>query len=344
MLFLFGNAGVRVDYDFSTVAAPLEIRWSVIMNWYGFANSNSLTIGNRSDGYNPTNTAFTFHLRRNGTTVIYDHGFATNGTSGTNFGENILVDYKVILSDTNGTGSAFGSSGSKVAYYQSGTLLGTATLSQLTPGQGYIGFVGGVGNVGIDNLQILSTASPASTNAYLLSLIVSPSNYTSTFASNAFTYTATNFLPNNRVMVTVTNADLTATDTLSYNGTSQGTLTSGMPSSLLNLTQGAANVIKVLVTAQDGFTTNLYTLNLTLQPSLTQPYLTNSVSGGTNLALIWPLDHTGWRLLVQTNNLQNGISSNTNDWATLANSSNTNQVFTPIFITNRSEFYRMVYP
>ena len=344
VLFLFGNAGVRVDYDFSTVAAPLEIRWSVIMNWYGFANSNSLTIGNRSDGYNPTNTAFTFHLRRNGTTVIYDHGFATNGTSGTNFGENILVDYKVILSDTNGTGSAFGSSGSKVAYYQSGTLLGTATLSQLTPGQGYIGFVGGVGNVGIDNLQILSTASPASTNAYLLSLIVSPSNYTSTFASNAFTYTATNFLPNNRVMVTVTNADLTATDTLSYNGTSQGTLTSGMPSSLLNLTQGAANVIKVLVTAQDGFTTNLYTLNLTLQPSLTQPYLTNSVSGGTNLALIWPLDHTGWRLLVQTNNLQNGISSNTNDWATLANSSNTNQVFTPIFITNRSEFYRMVYP
>ena len=343
-LFLFGNAGVRVDYDFSTVAAPLEIRWSVIMNWYGFANSNSLTIGSRSDGYNPTNTALTFHLRRNGTTAIYDHGVATTGTSGTNFGENILVDYKVILSDTNGTGSAFGSSGSKAAYYQSGTLLGTATLSQLTSGQGYIGFVGGVGNVGVDNLQILTTASPASTNAYLLSLVVSPSNYTSTFASNAFTYTATNFLPNNRVTVTVTNADLNATNTISYNGTSQGTLASGLPSSLLNLTQVATNVLKVLVTAQDGLTTNLYTVNVILQPSQTQPYLTNRVSGGTNLLLNWPADHTGWRLLVQTNNLPNGVSSNTNDWATVANSSNTNQVFVPIVITNRSEFYRIVYP
>ena len=142
----------------------------------------------------------------------------------------------------------------------------------------------------------------------------------------------------------VTNADITATNTLSYNGTSQGTLASGLPSSLLNLTQGAANVVKVLVTAQDGLTTNLYTVNVILQPSQTQPYLTNSVSGGTNLVLKWPSDHTGWRLLVQTNNLQNGVSSNTNDWATVINSTNTNQVFAPIVITNRSGFYRMVYP
>ena len=100
----------------------------------------------------------------------------------------------------------------------------------------------------------------------------------------------------------------------------------------------------MLVTAQDGLTTNLYTVNLTLQPNQTQPYLTNSVNGGTNLVLNWPSDHTGWRLLIQTNNLQNGVSSNTNDWATVANSSNTNQVFVPIVITNGSEFYRMVYP
>ena len=36
---------------------------------------------------------------------------------------------------------------------------------------------------------------------------------------------------------------------------------------------------------------------------------------GTNLNLLWPSDHTGWRLLVQTNNLAGGISSNTNDGA-----------------------------
>ena len=184
----------------------------------------------------------------------------------------------------------------------------------------------------------------ASTNACLFSLVVSPGTYTPTFASNVLTYVATNYLPNNQVTVTVTNADLTATNILIYNGSSQGTLASGSPSSLLTMTQGTANVVKVLVTAQDGLTTNLYTVNVTLQPSQTQPYLTNSVSGGTNLVLNWPSDHTGWRLLVQTNNLQNGVSSNTNDWATATNSSNTNQVFVPIVITNRSGFYRMVYP
>ena len=157
-LLLFGDAGVRVDNDFSTVGAPLEIKWSVVMNWYGLANTNSLIIGNRSDGYDPTNAAFAFQLRNNGNTSIFDHGVATTGASGTNFGDFVLVDYKVILSDTNGTGSAFGSNGSKITYYQSGTLLGTATVSQLNAGQGYIGFVGGQGNVGDDNLQISSVS------------------------------------------------------------------------------------------------------------------------------------------------------------------------------------------
>ncbi len=171
VLFFRNDAGVRIDNDFSTVGAPIEIKWSVIMNWFSFANSNSLTIGNRSDGYDPTNAAFTFHLRRDGTTAIYDHGVATAGASGTNFGENVLVDYKVVLSDTAGTGSPFGSGGSKVAYYQSGVLLGTATIGQLTAGQGYVGFVGGVGNVGIDNLQIGSVSPAAITLAGTLGAV-----------------------------------------------------------------------------------------------------------------------------------------------------------------------------
>jgi len=344
VLFLFGNAGVRIDHDFSTVGAPIDIKFSTIVNWYGLPNTNTLTVGNRSDGYDPTNAVFAFQLCKSGTNNIFNNGVATAGVSGTNFGDNVLVNYEVVLSDTAGTGSPFGSGGSKATYYQGRTLLGTATLSQLTAVQGYIGFVGGNGNVGIDNLQITSLAAGASTNAYLLSLVVGPGTYTPTFASIVLTYAATNYLPNNQVTVTVTNADLTAINTLIYNGTSQGTLASGSPSSLLTMTQGTANVVNVLVTAQDGLTTNLYTVNMILQPSQTQPYLTNSVSGGTNLVLNWPSDHTGWRLLVQTNNLQNGVSGNTNDWATVTNSSNTNQMFVPIVVTNRSGFYRMVYP
>jgi hypothetical protein len=71
--------------------------------------------------------------------------------------------------------------------------------------------------------------------------------------------------------------------------------------------------------------------------------LTNSYGSG-NLTLSWPLDHTGWRLLVQTNNLAAGLSVKTNDWATVSGSAVTNQVVVPVDPTNPTEFYRMVYP
>ena len=69
-----------------------------------------------------------------------------------------------------------------------------------------------------------------------------------------------------------------------------------------------------------------------------------SVSSRTNLNLAWPFDHTGWRLIAQTNNLAKGISSNTNDWITVANSANTNLITVPITRTNKTGFYRLVYP
>ena len=71
--------------------------------------------------------------------------------------------------------------------------------------------------------------------------------------------------------------------------------------------------------------------------------LTNLVSG-TNLFLSWPADHIGWRLLAQTNNLAKGISANTDDWGTVANSAATNRVTQPVDVTKPAEFYRLVYP
>jgi autotransporter-associated beta strand protein len=68
-----------------------------------------------------------------------------------------------------------------------------------------------------------------------------------------------------------------------------------------------------------------------------------SVSG-TNLTLSWPQDHTGWRLLMQTNNLVNGISVNTNDWGTVPASQQTNQMILPIDPTMPFEFYRLIFP
>ena len=79
-------------------------------------------------------------------------------------------------------------------------------------------------------------------------------------------------------------------------------------------------------------------------PVATNP--TNIVASvsGSNLNLSWPADHTGWRLLMQTNNLAQGISSNTNDWGTVSGSAGTNQVNVNIDPTKPTEFYRMVYP
>ena len=65
---------------------------------------------------------------------------------------------------------------------------------------------------------------------------------------------------------------------------------------------------------------------------------------GANLNLSWPSDHTGWRLLQQTNNLATGISLNTNDWETISGSSTTNQVSIAIEPAKPTEFFRLIYP
>jgi len=66
-----------------------------------------------------------------------------------------------------------------------------------------------------------------------------------------------------------------------------------------------------------------------------------SVSGGTNLVLNWPPDHTGWELQAETNSLAVGIKTN---WVKVASSITTNQAVIPISRTNGSVFYRLVFP
>jgi len=185
------------------------------------------------------------------------------------------------------------------------------------------------------------SVSSSSTNAYLTSLVLNPAGLTSTFVSNNFSYLATNAY-NNMPTVTVVNADLTATNKLIYGGTTNP-LASSVASSGLALTLGVTNVVKVQVTAQDGVTVNTYQVNVIELPNLaTAPKLTNSVNSG-KLILSWPADRLGFRLLVQTNNLAKGISSNTNDWATVPGSTAMTTNSIPIVSTNNG-FYRLVYP
>ena len=77
--------------------------------------------------------------------------------------------------------------------------------------------------------------------------------------------------------------------------------------------------------------------------NITPSNLTAVVSSG-NLTLSWPPDHTGWRLLAQTNRLASGLSLNTNDWMTVPGSSATNQATFPINPASPGGYYRMAYP
>jgi CubicO group peptidase (beta-lactamase class C family) len=62
---------------------------------------------------------------------------------------------------------------------------------------------------------------------------------------------------------------------------------------------------------------------------------------GNQLQLSWPLDHLGWRLQIQTNNLNSGLSGNWIDWTDSTNVFQTNLVINP---ENSSVFLRLVYP
>jgi hypothetical protein len=187
----------------------------------------------------------------------------------------------------------------------------------------------------------------ASSNALLASLTITPAGTLApAFASGTTSYNATNTYVNNPVTVTATSADGTATLALSLNGGAYGTaatgsLTSGSTNLLLN---PPVNTVAVQVVSQDLSQTNVYTVNVLLQPSQSVPKLTNSVSGN-NLVLSWPADHLGYRLLVQTNNLNKGVSGNINDWGTVSGSQSitaTNLTIIKTGVTN--QYYKLVYP
>ncbi len=63
-------------------------------------------------------------------------------------------------------------------------------------------------------------------------------------------------------------------------------------------------------------------------------------TANSTLTLSWPLDHTGWTLQAQTNDLTVGISSN---WVDVDGSTTTNQVAIPIDPNSPCVFYRLVY-
>ena len=95
---------------------------------------------------------------------------------------------------------------------------------------------------------------------------------------------------------------------------------------------------------QTNYNATAFAITVAGRPAMTNATPTNIYSvpiNSTTLYLAWPGDHTGWRLQSQTNPLSAGLNTN---WATVAGSSATNEVYMLINNTNSSVFYRMVYP
>lgn len=173
-LLLAFSASATINYNFATVGAPLMITFDALpnaqadlTNWFSFMVSE----GTGTQFVNNGGVDFGILFRANGGTQYFTDGInATDGATGPSVGSNTWANYKIVLSDTAGTGSAFGSGSSRLDYYQNGALLGSVAVSDpFTTDQGYFAFGGGA-LAGIDNIQISSIPEPSSVMASLSGL------------------------------------------------------------------------------------------------------------------------------------------------------------------------------
>ncbi len=163
---LVAGGSAYVNYNFSNQTRPLVITFRGLVdgssndpnNWVAFS------VGDNTVQWVNGATVSSILFRANGGTQLFDNGSATVGASGFAPGLDAWTDYKIVLSDTAGTGSAWGTGGSRADYYANGSFMGTMAISQLTASEGYIGF-SSYGIVGYDDLKIQTVITPA-TNSW----------------------------------------------------------------------------------------------------------------------------------------------------------------------------------
>ncbi|HZI32026.1 MAG TPA: hypothetical protein VFF11_06775, partial [Candidatus Binatia bacterium] len=76
-------------------------------------------------------------------------------------------------------------------------------------------------------------------------------------------------------------------------------------------------------------------------PVNTAPTNLTFSAAGNVLEVNWPLDHTGWWLQMQTNDLSHGLGTN---WITVPDSDMTNHMLIPIDATKGCTFLRLFFP
>jgi hypothetical protein len=144
--------------------------------------------------------------------------------------------------------------------------------------------------------------------------------------------------PTNQPLViggaTTFSAIASGTPPFTYTWMKNGTVLPGQDENSVTLNsvnQSDAGTYSVIVAGANGSVTNSAVLTGTNPPTLTA-----QIENGT-LILIWPADHSGWRLQSQLG----GLSTN---WVSVSGSTNTNRWIALVSYTNQAEFFRLVYP
>jgi fibronectin-binding autotransporter adhesin len=255
------------------------------------------------------------------------------------------IVYSGALSDTSGSASVT-KVGTDTQWltgtntYTSGTFINGGMLGIST-------FHAGNGSFAVaDGAAFAVTNALAATNTSFLSALVS----SLTLGSSGTTIMEFDSVNNTITPVINCSGSLTVNGTGTVKIIGTNSLIAGNIYPLITANGGITGSGGFTLSLPPGITANLVTnggntiaLNVTsiASPINTNPTnITISVSGG-NLTLSWPADHTGWRLQVQTNSLNVGLSTN---WFTVANSTNVNSVVVPINPANASVFYQLIYP
>jgi autotransporter-associated beta strand protein len=160
-MLLVGDGGYHsrasLNQDFALVANEFDQALAFQMDiWVDTGNDNSwssVVIGN-GQNLNADSSGAKFAIRpvRNGSLQVWVNGsqMPPASRSGNQF--------RIVLSDADGTGSAFDGNGSKAALYNGATLVGTYTLPQLSPADGFLTFGAQPDNgyhiTRVDNLNI----------------------------------------------------------------------------------------------------------------------------------------------------------------------------------------------
>lgn len=159
-LLLDYGGSTFINYNFASIPSALSISFdrSIVSGNPDLSDWVSLQVSSAL-GKGVTQADFGILFRGNGGTQLFQSGTGVDGAAGSNTGYNVFTNYTVVLSDLAGTGSAFGTGGSMVTYYEGSTLVGSKVLNQLTTG--YIGF-GATSVGGFDNLVIQTVPETSS--------------------------------------------------------------------------------------------------------------------------------------------------------------------------------------